>query len=405
MTALVGARRLRLILILGAVSAMAPLSLDAYLPALPRMARALGAPAAAAQLTLTACLFGLAAGQLLAGPLSDRLGRRRPLLAGLAGYSLASLLCAAAPSVWLLVAARAVQGTCGAAGIVIARATVRDIHDGDAAARFFSTLLLVNGLAPVLAPLLGGQLIRVASWRVVFIALAVLVACMLLASALGLPETLPPARRQGTGPGRALAAYRVLLGDRTFLTWVLAAGLPYAAMFAYIAGSPFVLQDIFGLSPQAFSLVFAGNALGITALGQLGGRLVGRVRPRTLLLVGLTGSAVGGLALLAATLARAGLPAVLPALFLVVASIGLIMPNVSALALADHAGRAGAASAVLGLSQFALGGAAAPLVGLAGRQAAWPMAVVVAAFGSGAAVTGIAILRRGREAVRAREAR
>jgi len=392
-----GVRRIRTILILGALSALAPLSLDAYLPALPSMARSLAASASAAQLTLTACLFGLAAGQVLAGPLSDRFGRRRPLLAGLAGYAAASLLCALAPSVWALIALRALQGACGAAGIVIARAVVRDLYNGAAAARFFSTLMLVNGLAPILAPIGGARLMELTAWRGVFVALAALVCLLLLAAAAGLPETLPAARRRAGGWRDAFTVYEGLLSDRLFVLYVLAAGLPYAAMFAYIAGSPFVLQDIFGMSPQAFSVVFATNALGIMVAGQTGGRLAVRVGPRALLTAGLVGSSAGSLALLCALLLHAGLPGVLPALFMVVASVGLVMPNVSALALADHADRAGAASGLLGLAQFAIGGAAAPLVGVAGTRADLPMALIIAGFGAGAAATAAVLRQRLRD--------
>jgi DHA1 family bicyclomycin/chloramphenicol resistance-like MFS transporter len=191
--------QVRLVFIIGALSAFGPLSLDMYLPALPSLSQELGGTATQAQLTLTACLLGLAAGQVLAGPLSDALGRRRPLLAGLLGYTGASLLCALAPSVPILIGLRLLQGLAGAAGIVIARAVVRDLYSGTEAARFFSLTMAVNGLAPILAPILGGQLLRVTSWRGVFFVLAAIGLALVLVAALGLRETLPPPHRRSGG--------------------------------------------------------------------------------------------------------------------------------------------------------------------------------------------------------------
>src|SRR2546421_8590621 len=209
-------RRVQLVFILGALSAFGPLSIDMYLPALPSLSRDFGTGASQAQLTLSACLLGLALGQTIAGPISDALGRRRPLLVGLTAYALVSLLCVVAPSVFVLVGLRFVQGCAGAAGIVIARAIVRDLHSGEALARFFSLLMLVNGLAPILAPLFGGLLLRFTSWRGVFIVLAVIRALLLLAAATGLGETLPPDRRQSGGVLATITTFRQLLASRSF---------------------------------------------------------------------------------------------------------------------------------------------------------------------------------------------
>ncbi|MBD2897688.1 Bicyclomycin resistance protein [Actinomadura sp. RB99] len=372
-------RRVVLVLVLGALSAMAPLSIDMYLPALPRVASDLSTGAFQAQLTLTACVVGLAAGQAVAGPLSDALGRRRPLLAGLAAYAVASLLCVAAPTVETLIALRVVQGAAGAAGIVIARAVVRDLYDGVAAARFFSSLMLVNGLAPILAPVIGGQLLRVMPWPGVFGVLTGIGVALLLATLAGLGETLPPDRRETGGLRATVRTFGALARDRSFVGPALALALAFAALFTYISGSPFVLQDIYHLSPQAFSVAFGVNSLGIVVAGQLSGRLAGRVALRRLLAAGLATVAAGGLLLLGAVLAGGGLPAVLPALFLVASGQGLIMPNATALALAGRPPRVtGSASALLGLSQFALGGAAGPLAGIAGPRTAVPMAVTIA---------------------------
>jgi DHA1 family bicyclomycin/chloramphenicol resistance-like MFS transporter len=384
---LAGWRHIRLVVLLGALSAFGPLSIDMYLPSLPSLSRDLQASASAAQLTLSACVLGLALGQVIAGPLSDTLGRRRPLLVGLAVYVLASLLCVVAPSISLLIILRLVQGAAGAAGIVIARAIVRDLYSGIAVARFFSILMLVSGIAPIAAPILGGLILQVTSWRGVFLILALVVTVMLLAVIMGLHETLPPERRQRGELGTTLNSFRRMLSDRLFVGYALSCGLSFAAMFAYISGSPFVIQNIYGLSPQVFSLIFGTNALGIAIVGQVNGRLVGRVPPERLLAGALTAIAIGGTALLLVVIGQIGLIGMLPALFVVVASQGMVFPNATALALADYPSMAGSASALLGVLQFAIGAATAPLVGIAGTSTALPMAVVIAALGMSALMT------------------
>jgi DHA1 family bicyclomycin/chloramphenicol resistance-like MFS transporter len=382
------------VFILGALTAFGPLSIDMYLPALPSLSRDFGTGASQVQLTLSACLLGLALGQAIAGPISDSLGRRRPLLVGLAAYALASLLCVVAPSVYALVGLRLVQGIAGAAGIVIARAIVRDLHSGVAAARFFSLLMLVNGLAPILAPLSGGLLLRFTSWRGVFIVLAVIGMLLLLAAATGLGETLPAERRQQGGVRVTIKTFRKLLSDRSYVGYALSCGLAFAAMFAYISGSPFVLQDIYGLSPQLFSVTFAVNACGLVVAGQVNGRLVGRVSPLRLLTTGLVATAAGGAALLAVvTTGSAGLVGVLPSLFVGVASLGFVLPNATALALTNYPRTAGSASALLGVLQFAIGAAAAPLVGVLGAKTALPMAVVMATLSVSALVVFVVLVR------------
>jgi DHA1 family bicyclomycin/chloramphenicol resistance-like MFS transporter len=381
------AQRAPLVLLLAALSAFGPVSMDTYLPGLPELGRDLGAPPWQAGLTLTACLIGLATGQLLAGPVSDARGRRRPLLAGLALFVAASLACAAAPDIWTLTGARLIQGAAGAAGIVIARAIVRDLYSGSEMARFFAVLVLVNGLSPILAPLVGAQLLAVTDWRGIFVVLAGFGLVLLAASAFGLRETLPPDRRHGGGLASTLRVFRALIAEREFTGYVLACGFAMAAMFAYIAGSPFVLQEIHGVSATGFSVAFATNAAGIMAFGALSSRLVVRTGPARLLKAGLAIQAAGAAALLASVLADAPLAALLVSLFAVVSSIGLVLPNATALALADHPRTAGSASALLGLAQFVFGAMAAPLVGIGGTGTALPMAIViaVAAAAAGAA--------------------
>lgn len=389
-------RRVQLVFILGALSAFGPLSIDMYLPALPLLSRDFGTGATQTQLTLSACLLGLAAGQVIAGPMSDALGRRRPLLVGLAAYALASLLCVVAPSVFVLVGLRFVQGFAGAAGIVIARAIVRDMHSGNAAARYFSLLMLVNGLAPILAPLFGGLLLRFTSWRGVFITLAIIGTLLLIAAATGISETLPPDSRQSGGIRTTITTFRQLLANRSFVGYALSCGLAFAAMFAYISGSPFALQDLYGLSPQLFSVVFGMNALGLVVVSQVNGRLVGRVPPIQLLAGGLIAAATGGVALLAVvTIGGIGLVGILPSLFVIVSSLGFVLPNATALALSDHPRTAGSASALLGLLQYAIGAAAAPLVGIFGARTALPMSVVIATLGVSALVVFVLLGRGG----------
>ena len=385
---------LKLVLIIGALSAFAPLSMDMYLPALPSLSRSLGGTAWEVQLTLTACLLGLAIGQLVAGPLSDRIGRRRPLLFGVGAYALASLACGLAPSVPALIALRLIQGASGAAGIVIARAVVRDLYDGPALARFLALALAVNGIAPILAPIVGGQIIRFGPWRIVFLVLGLIGLALLAAAAFGLPETHARVRRAQGGVRDAMRTFRSLAVDRRFQGYALSVGLAYAAMFAYISGSPFVIEDRFGLPPQVFSVIFAVNAFGIMLAGQTSARLVHRLGARRLLRLGLGMSLTGACLLVVVGVTGLGLGGILPGFFLTVASIGLINPNATALALGRHGTDAGSASALLGLAQFVIGGAAAPLAGLGGSVAEMPMVLTMAMASVGATASYLLLVVR-----------
>ena len=334
-----------MILALAGLTALGPLSLDFYLPALPRVAEQLHGTASGAQLTLTAALAGLAAGQLVMGPLSDRFGRRGPLIVGMAAYVVTSGLCALAPSMAVLVGLRLLQGLAGSGGIVISRAVVRDLYEGNAAVRFFSVLMLVMGLAPILAPVIGGQLVGLVGWRGLFGVLAGAGAVILIAVLAWVPESWPRERRAAGGIGQSLRSIGRLTRDRRLMGYAIATGLAFAAMFAYIAGSPFVIENVYGASPQAFSLVFATNALGQMLVAQLNGRLVGRYTPWQLLLVGHVLIALGGTGALAVVAAGGpGLLVLLAPLFAVVASLGFVMPNSAALSLESHPEAAGAAS-------------------------------------------------------------
>jgi DHA1 family bicyclomycin/chloramphenicol resistance-like MFS transporter len=388
----------QLILILGSLSAFAPLAIDMYLPALPALTTDLHGSASEIQLTLTACFVGLALGQIVAGPLSDAYGRRRPMLVGLAAFAVASLLCAASPNVATLIALRFVQGAAGAAGIVISRAVVRDLFEGTELARFYALTLLVNGAAPIVAPIVGGLILLVTTWHGTFVLLAAIGIVVFLAVAFGLEETLPPAARRRGGVAATVRTFRDVAADRTFVGYALAGGLAIAAMFAYIAGSPFVVETIYGQSPQVFSLIFGANALGIVLAGQLSATLVERMGPRRLVVAGLAISATGALILLAAVVTGIGLVGILPGFFLVTASIGLILPNATALALAAHGQRAGSASALLGALQYVVGALVVPLVGIAGTGTALPMAILIAILSLAASTAYLALARPSRGA-------
>jgi MFS transporter, DHA1 family, multidrug resistance protein len=371
--------RARTVVVLGGLTMFGPLSLDLYLPALPQLADDLNASASAAQLSITACLVGLAVGQLVAGPLSDRLGRKRPLMIGLVAYLLASVACALAPSVTVLIVLRLIQGLGGAAGIVISRAIARDLYSGSALMIFFSRLLLVAGLAPVLAPILGGQLSRIMSWRGIFGVLAGFGAVLLLAGWFGLKETLPPERRVIGGFRPTLQGYNRLLHDRFFVGCALSSGLAGATMFAYIAGSTFVLQKIYGMSPQGFSFVFGGISLGLVAAAQAGARIA-LVWPLTrVLALGLIINLLGAASLLVTVISGLPMGVLIGALLVMVCAVGLIFPTANALAMADYPDLAGTASSLQGLSQFLFGAIAAPLVGIAGEQTALPLGIVTTA--------------------------
>jgi DHA1 family bicyclomycin/chloramphenicol resistance-like MFS transporter len=368
----------RLLVLLGALTGLTPMAVDMYLPALPSLTRDLHTTSAATQLTLAALLVGLAAGQLIIGPMSDRLGRRGPVMAGLAGFVLASIGCAFAPNIVVLVGLRLLQGLSGAAAVVVARAVVRDLYEGVAAARAFATLTLVMGAAPVLAPVIGAQVLRGTSWRGLFALLATAGLVLLFATWQKLPETLPPERRNAGGFAATMSIFGLLLRDRGFLLPALAGGAGFAGMFAYIGSSSYVLQELHGLSPQEYSGVFAVNSATLILLSQIGGWLVRRTGSAWLLLAGATINATGASILVAGALLDIGLPAVLLGLLLVAGSVGLIVPNAIALALNDHARHAGAASALVGLLQFVLGAIAAPLGGVGGSRSDEPMALTIA---------------------------
>ncbi|TQM10001.1 multidrug effflux MFS transporter [Pseudonocardia kunmingensis] len=353
-----------------------PISMDLYLPLLPALTAELGAATSTAQLTVTACLFGLALGQLVAGPLSDRFGRSAPLYAGVVAYIATSLVCAASPTVEALVAARLVQGVAGGAGIVIAQAAGRDLYSGGALIRYYGRVTVVGGLAAVVGPFLGGRLAAFTDWRGLFVFLAALGAVILLAIAVGHRETLPPKLRTTGGFARTCRDVRTLLSDRRYTGAVLVQGFVNAALFAYLSGATYVLQGTYGLSPQQYALAFGLNSAGFMLSGYVAGLSSERYGVTATLAVGLVMCAAGALGLLAGGIVALPLVAVVVSLLLVVSGVAVTTPPTTALALADHPRTAGTASALLGAARFAFGGFAAPLVGIAGAATMLPLGIV-----------------------------
>jgi MFS transporter, DHA1 family, multidrug resistance protein len=369
----------RVVFLLGSLIALGPLSIDLYLPALPDLTEDLSASPSSVQLTLTGILVGLGLGQLLIGPLADIYGRKRPLLAGIAVNVVTALLCSVAPTIVLLDILRVVQGVGAAAASVVAMAVVRDLFTGRAAAAVISRLVMVMGLAPVIAPSLGGAVLVVGSWRTVFLVLAGLGVSLGLLAALGLKETLPRELRAAPGLRSTLTGYGVLLRDRTLLGFMMVASLTMAAVFAYVSGASFVLQDGFGLDERAFGMLFGVGAVSLIGFSQVNVALLRRFGPGAILSTALSIAALGGAVLLFDALTgTGGLLGIMIPIWVVMAMVALCGPNATALALAQHGERAGAAAALLGAAQFSVGAAIAPLTGLGEPGSAVPMAAAIA---------------------------
>lgn len=382
------------VLVLGALIAIGPLTIDTYLPAMPAIAGELGATESQVQGTLTGILLGMGLGQLVIGPLADAVGRRAPLIGGLVLHVLASIACAWAPTVELLTAGRVLQGLGNAAVSVVAMATVRDLFAGSAAATLLSRLMLVMGIAPILAPTVGGVVLGYTSWRGVFLLVALAGLVLVAVGSLMLRETLPVERRRRIEPLPVLRTYATLLRDRTFVGLVLISGLLFATLFSYIGGSSFVLQEIYGLSVAQFGLAFGLNSIGFLVGSQLNPVLLKRVPPREIVRFGVGIAAVASLVMLgSAVTGVGGLALVLGPLWFLLFACGLTLPNTPALALTRHGEAAGTAAALLGAAQFVIGGAAAPLIGVMGSGSAVPMALVMTMTAVGAAAVSALTLR------------
>ncbi len=357
----------RWVLMLGALAALPAFTVDMYLPSLPEVAADLGSTPSFAQLSVSVMLIGGAAGQLVIGPLSDRYGRRAPLLWGLALHVLTSLLCAIAPDMTMLIALRLLQGFFNAACGVAAMAVVRDRFVGAEAARILSRLMLVIGVAPMLAPTFGSAVAAAASWRWVFVALALGGVAMALVVWRLMPETLPVARRQSGRLGSVFSGYRTLLADRQFMALAVLPGLGMAVLMSYVVGSPFVFQEGYGLSHGEFALLFALNGLGLVLSAQVNAALVRKIAPIRLLRAALAMQGVFAVGLLVVAFTEVGgLIGLLAVLWVVLAFQGLIPANASAIALSRHGERAGSAAAVIGAVQSGVAGLVSPLVGVIG---------------------------------------
>jgi DHA1 family bicyclomycin/chloramphenicol resistance-like MFS transporter len=372
--------RIGMLAVLGALSSFGPLSMDMYLPSTPTIAASLHASQSLVQLTLSGCLAGLALGQLVAGPVSDGLGRKKPLLAGLVAFTVLSVACAAAPDIGALIAFRFLQGVAGAGGVVLSLAIVRDRYTGTELARVLGSLMLVFGLAPVLAPVIGGQILRFTSWRGVFGVLAA-IGLLLFLLAWFLPETLPPERRTPSRLHQLAADSRRLAHDRQYVGYTLAITCGNAALITYISALPFIVEDAYHGSPQLFSLFFMINSIGLVAMAQLGARLVKRVPVARVVLLSQLVMAAGAIGFLAAALTgHPPLAALLVPLFFFLAFFGSMRPNATAIALTNQGAIAGTASAWVGALPFLLGAFLSPLAGLGGEGAATVAGIMLSAL-------------------------
>ncbi|WP_275561336.1 multidrug effflux MFS transporter [Streptomyces sp. 5-6(2022)] len=364
-----------LLTMLAVLASVAPFGIDMYLSAFPRMAVDLHTSATTIELTLTTFLLGLAAGQLVFGPLSDRYGRRGPLLAGAAVFVTASVLAALAPTITVLVTARLLQGASASAGMVIGRAVIADLETGRSAARAFSLMMIVSGVAPVVAPLLGSVLAGAIGWRGVLLVLAALAVAMLAGSAVIVRESLPPERR-----GTAQRGGFRLLGRRAYGSATGTLVFSFAVLMAYISASPFLYQTVIGVGAVPYGLLFALNALGLVASSALSSRLLHRVEPRRIVTIGVTWLLIASLALLALALTPLGPVWLTVPLFFAVASLGFILGPAMALALDAVPDAAGTGSAVVGAAQFGLAALITPVISIAGPHTAVPMAIAIGAL-------------------------
>lgn len=367
----------RLALLLGLFSTLGPFTIDMYLPAFPEIVKQFDTTASLVQLSLTACLLGLGIGQLVMGSLSDIYGRRNPLLISMAVYVAASLACAFSPNIGLLIAFRFVQGFAASAGIVISRAIARDLYSGHELTKFFSLLLLVGNLGPLVAPVTGSGILSFTTWIGVFIALALLGIYLLMMTKWRLQETLPSDRRRPSNFVQQLRNYGSLLRDRRFVGYMLAQGIMIAGVFAYVSGTPFIYQNIYGASPTVFALLFGSNGISLIIGSQLVGRMTHRVSEHAFLLFGLCLASLASVAVLVVAIFHGPLFALVIPLFFFVAAIGITSTAAFPLAMESQSSMAGSAAALLGVIPFLLGAVVSPLVGIAGEDTAVPLGVII----------------------------
>lgn len=376
MNSLSKTKRLQIAFLLGSLSLLGPFTIDTYLPAFPTIVEEFHTSASLVQVSLTTCLLGLALGQLIIGPMSDVQGRRKPLIIFLGLYLLSSLICAVAPNIYMLIVSRFIQGFAAAGGLVISRAVVRDLYSGRELTKFFATLMLIGNLGPIVAPIIGGAILSFANWKVVFLVLTFIGIILTVVVAFRLEETLPAEKRVPSNIKQVVMNFGSLLKDREFAGYAFTQGFTTAGIFAYVSGISFVYQNIYGVSPQVFSLLFGINGVGLIIGTQIVGRL-SKFSERTFLKSGLALSMSASILLVIAIFVHAPLVAVAIPIFLFVTSISIIGTSSFSLAMETKGHMAGSASALLGLLPFLLGSLTAPLVGIGGEHTAVPMGVII----------------------------
>lgn len=367
-----------LALLLGLLAIMGPLNIDMYLPSFPGIAQDLGTSPALVQVSLTACLLGLAFGQVVIGPLSDAQGRKRPLLISTSLFVVASLLCTVAPNIYVLIAARFLQGFTAAGGVVLSRAVVRDVFSGRELSKFFSLLMVINAVAPMAAPIAGGAILLLpfASWSTIFLFLSILGILIVIIVGVSLKETLPPEERIQSSVPATVRTMGALLKDPSFIGYAVIVGFVHGGSFAYVSGTPFIYQGIYGVSPQAFSILFGINGIAIIIgsfiIGRLGGVIHEKQLLKTAVIIAVSATSI----LLIMTIIEGPLAAIVILIFIYMTTMGMILTSTFTLGMSEQGHRAGSASAVLGMLPLLLGALFSPLAGV-NEASAIPMGVIL----------------------------
>lgn len=373
-----GKERLALAFLLGMLAILGPLNIDMYLPSFPEIANDLSASASLVQLSLTACLVGLTIGQLIVGPVSDAQGRRKPLLICIFLFALSSLFCALSPNITTLVGARFLQGLTASAGLVLSRAIVRDVFTGRELSKFFSLLMVITAVAPMVAPMTGGAILLLpfATWHTIFHVLTIIGFLLVLLIAFRLKETLPPEKRIPSSIGTSVKTMGSLLKDRSFMGYALTVGFIHGGSFAYVSGTPFVYQDIYGVSPQVFSILFGINGLAIISGSFMIGRFGGIIHEKSLLRIAVITAMIATAVLLTMTMIHGPLATLVISIFIYMITIGMVLTSTFTLAMERQGHRAGSASALLGMLPLLLGSIVSPLVGI-NETTAIPMGAIM----------------------------